>query len=121
MSTRFTERARAAGYRPASVPRDGEWGRRFFHLVNTDGSALRFTPAIAAHMNAITIKAAPRPKLTRRWPDYLSQVDQGPERVLGREAHFVNATTVVCSQVLNTDNGGSYGHDSEKLRDHQSN
>jgi catechol 2,3-dioxygenase-like lactoylglutathione lyase family enzyme len=26
------ERALAAGYQPATVPRDAEWGERFFHL-----------------------------------------------------------------------------------------
>ena len=36
------ERARAAGYRPASVPRDAEWGERFFHLVDPDGHELSF-------------------------------------------------------------------------------
>jgi len=27
-------RARAAGYEPATVPRDAEWGERFFHLID---------------------------------------------------------------------------------------
>ena len=36
------ERALAAGYRPASVPRDAEWGERFFHLVDPDGHELSF-------------------------------------------------------------------------------
>jgi len=27
------ERALGAGYEPATVPRDAEWGERFFHLV----------------------------------------------------------------------------------------
>ena len=27
------DRALAAGYQPATVPRDAEWGERFFHLV----------------------------------------------------------------------------------------
>lgn len=36
------KRARAAGYQPASVPRDAEWGERFFHLVDPDGHELSF-------------------------------------------------------------------------------
>jgi catechol 2,3-dioxygenase-like lactoylglutathione lyase family enzyme len=28
------DRALAAGYQPATVPHDAEWGERFFHLVN---------------------------------------------------------------------------------------
>ena len=27
----------AAGYRPGTVPRDAEWGERFFHLTDPDG------------------------------------------------------------------------------------
>ena len=36
------ERALAAGYKPATVPRDAEWGERFFHLVDPDGHELSF-------------------------------------------------------------------------------
>ena len=36
------ERALAAGYQPATVPRDAEWGERFFHLVDPDGHELSF-------------------------------------------------------------------------------
>jgi catechol 2,3-dioxygenase-like lactoylglutathione lyase family enzyme len=36
------ERALAAGYEPATVPRDAEWGERFFHLVDPDGHELSF-------------------------------------------------------------------------------
>ena len=36
------ERARAAGYQPASEPRDAEWGERFFHLNDPDGHELSF-------------------------------------------------------------------------------
>jgi catechol 2,3-dioxygenase-like lactoylglutathione lyase family enzyme len=32
--------ALAAGYQPATVPRDAEWGERFFHLVDPDGHEL---------------------------------------------------------------------------------
>ena len=36
------ERARAEGYQPATVPRNAEWGERFFHLVDPDGHELSF-------------------------------------------------------------------------------
>ena len=36
------ERALAAGYKPATVPRDAKWGERFFHLVDPDGQELSF-------------------------------------------------------------------------------
>ena len=36
------ERALGAGYEPATVPRDAEWGERFFHLVDPDGHELSF-------------------------------------------------------------------------------
>jgi catechol 2,3-dioxygenase-like lactoylglutathione lyase family enzyme len=36
------DRALAAGYEPASVPHDAEWGERFFHLVDPDGHELSF-------------------------------------------------------------------------------
>ena len=32
----------AAGYRPDTAPRDGEWGERFFHLADPDGHELSF-------------------------------------------------------------------------------
>jgi hypothetical protein len=32
----------AAGYRPDTAPRDGEWGERFFHLTDPDGHELSF-------------------------------------------------------------------------------
>ena len=31
-----------AGYRPDTVPRDAEWGERFFHLTDPDGHELSF-------------------------------------------------------------------------------
>jgi len=34
------DRARVAGYQPASEPRDAEWGERFFHLIDPDGHEL---------------------------------------------------------------------------------
>ena len=36
------DRALAAGYLPATVPRDAEWGERFFHLIDPDGHELSF-------------------------------------------------------------------------------
>jgi catechol 2,3-dioxygenase-like lactoylglutathione lyase family enzyme len=36
------ERALEAGCQPATVPRDAEWGERFFHLVDPDGHELSF-------------------------------------------------------------------------------
>jgi catechol 2,3-dioxygenase-like lactoylglutathione lyase family enzyme len=36
------ERALAAGYQPATVPGNAEWGERFFHQVDPDGHELSF-------------------------------------------------------------------------------
>ena len=36
------DRALAAGYQPATAPRDAEWGERFFHLTDPDGHELSF-------------------------------------------------------------------------------
>ena len=36
------ERAHAAGFRPATAPRDAEWGERYFHLADPDGHELSF-------------------------------------------------------------------------------
>ena len=36
------DRALAAGYQPAIVPHDAEWGERFFHLIDPDGHELSF-------------------------------------------------------------------------------
>src|SRR5882757_7975589 len=36
------DRALAAGYEPATAPRDAEWGERFFHLIDPDGHELSF-------------------------------------------------------------------------------
>jgi catechol 2,3-dioxygenase-like lactoylglutathione lyase family enzyme len=36
------DRALAAGCEPATVPRDAEWGERFFHLNDPDGHELSF-------------------------------------------------------------------------------
>jgi len=32
------DRALAAGYKPATVPRDAEWGERFFHLTDPEAT-----------------------------------------------------------------------------------
>lgn len=32
----------AAGYTPATAPRDAEWGERFFHIADPDGHELSF-------------------------------------------------------------------------------
>src|SRR3954451_14721881 len=36
------ERARAAGFSPATAPRNAEWGERYFHLTDPDGHELSF-------------------------------------------------------------------------------
>ena len=36
------DRALAAGYHPTTVPRDAEWGERYFHLRDLDGHELSF-------------------------------------------------------------------------------
>lgn len=36
------ERAIAAGHQPETVPRDAEWGERYFHLTDPDGHELSF-------------------------------------------------------------------------------
>ena len=35
-------RALAAGHEPTTVPRDAEWGERYFHLTDADGHELSF-------------------------------------------------------------------------------
>jgi uncharacterized glyoxalase superfamily protein PhnB len=35
-------RALAAGWQPTTVPRDAEWGERYFHLTDLDGHELSF-------------------------------------------------------------------------------
>jgi catechol 2,3-dioxygenase-like lactoylglutathione lyase family enzyme len=41
-------RALAAGFQPATSPRDAEWGERFFHLVDPDGHELSFARPLLA-------------------------------------------------------------------------
>jgi catechol 2,3-dioxygenase-like lactoylglutathione lyase family enzyme len=36
------ERALKAGHHPSTVPRDAEWGERYFHLTDPDGHELSF-------------------------------------------------------------------------------
>jgi catechol 2,3-dioxygenase-like lactoylglutathione lyase family enzyme len=36
------DRALAAGWQPSTVPRDAEWGERYFHLADLDGHELSF-------------------------------------------------------------------------------
>jgi catechol 2,3-dioxygenase-like lactoylglutathione lyase family enzyme len=36
------ERARSAGWQPSTMPRDAEWGERYFHLTDPDGHELSF-------------------------------------------------------------------------------
>ncbi len=40
------DRALAAGYQPATVPRNAEWGERFFHLNDPDGHELSFARSL---------------------------------------------------------------------------
>ena len=42
-------RARAAGFAPATAPRDAEWGERYFHLTDPDGHELSFARPLPAH------------------------------------------------------------------------
>ena len=39
-------RALKAGYQPSTVPRDAEWGERYFHLTDPDGHELSFARAL---------------------------------------------------------------------------
>ncbi len=36
------QRALRAGHQPSTVPRDAEWGERYFHLTDPDGHELSF-------------------------------------------------------------------------------
>lgn len=36
------DRAVAAGWQPSTMPRDAEWGERYFHLSDLDGHELSF-------------------------------------------------------------------------------
>jgi catechol 2,3-dioxygenase-like lactoylglutathione lyase family enzyme len=39
----------AAGYRPDSMPRNANWGERYFHLTDPDGHQLSFAWPLAKH------------------------------------------------------------------------
>jgi catechol 2,3-dioxygenase-like lactoylglutathione lyase family enzyme len=39
--------ALAAGHQPTTVPRDAEWGERYFHLTDPDGHELSFARPLA--------------------------------------------------------------------------
>ena len=41
-------RALAAGFQPSTVPRDAEWGERYFHLTDPDGHELSFARPLPA-------------------------------------------------------------------------
>ena len=41
-------RALAAGFQPSTVPRDAEWGERYFHLTDPDGHELSFARPLRA-------------------------------------------------------------------------
>ncbi len=43
-------RALAAGYTPATRPRDAEWGERYFHICDPDGHELSFARPLAARI-----------------------------------------------------------------------
>jgi hypothetical protein len=43
------DRAVAAGYQPATVPHDAEWGERFFDLFDPDGHELSFARPALPH------------------------------------------------------------------------
>jgi len=43
------ERALAAGCQPTTVPRDAEWGERYFHLTDPDGHELSFARPLRGH------------------------------------------------------------------------
>jgi catechol 2,3-dioxygenase-like lactoylglutathione lyase family enzyme len=44
----FYQRALAAGCEPTTVPRDAEWGERYFHLTDPDGHELSFARPLQA-------------------------------------------------------------------------
>jgi uncharacterized glyoxalase superfamily protein PhnB len=41
------DRALAAACQPTTVPRDAEWGERYFHLIDPDGHELSFARPLA--------------------------------------------------------------------------
>src|ERR1700737_2542793 len=59
------DRALAAGYQPATVPHDAEWGERFFHLIDPDGHELSFARPLLPVSVHKQLEAACHSK--RRW------------------------------------------------------
>ena len=51
------DRALAAGYQPASVPRDAEWGERFFHLIDPRWPRTQFRAALAPGFRPIAARS----------------------------------------------------------------
>ena len=39
----------AAGYAADTIPRDAEWGERFFHVTDPDGHELSFAKPLPRH------------------------------------------------------------------------
>ena len=70
-------RARAAGYQPASEPRDAEWGERFFHLSDPDGHELSFARPL--HRASVKQKRVATCRSRRRWHN-VSSIALNPER-----------------------------------------
>jgi catechol 2,3-dioxygenase-like lactoylglutathione lyase family enzyme len=44
----FYERTLKAGWEPSTMPRDAEWGERYFHLTDPDGHELSFARPLSA-------------------------------------------------------------------------
>ena len=70
-------RACAAGYQPASEPRDAEWGERFFHLIDPDGHELSFARPL--HRASVKQKRVATCRSRRRWHN-VSSIALNPER-----------------------------------------
>ena len=49
-------RAMAEGLRPETVPRDAEWGERYFHITDPDGHELRLLAPVKKHETERAIK-----------------------------------------------------------------
>jgi len=47
------DRALSAGCQPATVPRDAEWGERYFHLVDPDGHELSFARPLRSSVHGV--------------------------------------------------------------------
>lgn len=51
------DRSLAAGYQPATVPRDAEWGERYFHLNYSRRSRIPFRSAFAPGLRPIAARS----------------------------------------------------------------